>query len=189
MSKKALKKQAKAAEKAAKKDEKKENVQQQGQGSEEDVSVGKYGNLPIIQSTEKPTDRKLLHINDIGADLVEKNIWLRGRLHTSRAKGKQCFFVLRQQQFTVQCLLMGSATVSKQMIKFVAAISKESIVDLEGTVKSVPSPVEGCTMKDFELHVTQVFCVSGAEQRLPLQIEDASRPVVEVSTPNELNRY
>lgn len=61
-------------------------------------------------------------------------IWLRGRLHTSRAKGKQCFFVLREQQFTLQCLLSVSEKLSKQMVKYVANVTRESIVDVQGKV-------------------------------------------------------
>jgi hypothetical protein len=32
--------------------------------------------------------------------------------------GKQCFIVLRQQQYTVQCLVAVSDVVSKLMVKF-----------------------------------------------------------------------
>jgi len=34
--------------------------------------------------------------------------------------GKQCFFVIRQQHFTVQALLFVGESVSKQMVKFVS---------------------------------------------------------------------
>jgi hypothetical protein len=34
--------------------------------------------------------------------------------------GKQCFFVLRQQHNTVQCIAYVSEHVSKQMIKFIS---------------------------------------------------------------------
>jgi hypothetical protein len=34
--------------------------------------------------------------------------------------GKQCFFVLRQQQETVQCLAFVREKVSRQMVKFCA---------------------------------------------------------------------
>ena len=54
----------------------------------EDYSQSRYGNMPIIKSTEKP-DRTLLNVKDITAELHEKKIWVRGRLHTSRSKG-QC---------------------------------------------------------------------------------------------------
>lgn len=40
----------------------------------------------------------------------------------------------------------------------------------------MPQKIEGATQQDVELHVTQVWVVSAAEPRLPLQIEDASRP-------------
>lgn len=47
---------------------------------------------------------------------------------------------------------------------------------MEGIVRSVPQKIEGATQQDVELHVTQVWVISAAEPRLPLQIEDASRP-------------
>ncbi|XP_060596311.1 aspartate--tRNA ligase, cytoplasmic-like [Ruditapes philippinarum] len=62
------------------------------------------------------------------------------------------------------------------MIKFVAGINKESIIDVEGYVKTVTQKVESCTQQDVELHADQVWVVSGSEPRLPLLVEDASRP-------------
>lgn len=58
-------------------------------------------------------------------------------------------------------------------------ITKESVIDVEGFVRSVPQKVEGATQQDVELHVTQLWVISAAEPRLPLQIDDASRPVTE----------
>ena len=57
------------------------------------------------------------------------------------------------------------------------SISKESIVDVHAEVKKSPEKVEGCTQKDVELHVKQIWVVSASEPQLPLQIEDASRRV------------
>ena len=34
--------------------------------------------------------------------------------------GKQCFFIVRQQHFTIQALLFVGQSVSKQMVKFVS---------------------------------------------------------------------
>lgn len=172
LSKKALKKQAKEAEKAARKNEK----QAQKEAIEEDdYSKDFYGKLPMMQSQNKP--KKLLHkIKDLTADLADQKLWVRGRLHTSRAKGKQCFFVLRQQQYSVQGLVAVSETVSKTMVKFASMITKESIVDVEGFIRVVPQKIESCSQQDVELHAVQVFVISAAEARLPLQIEDAARP-------------
>lgn len=173
-SKKAAKKEAREAAKAAKKEERKTTVDV-AQVDEVDYSSGSYGNVIMNQSQEK-LERSVLRVGDLGTSVIDKKVWARGRLHTSRAKGKQCFFLLRQQQSTVQCLLAVSESTSKAFVKFVAGITKESVIDVEGIVRSVPQKIEGATQQDVELHVTQVWVISAAEPRLPLQIEDASRP-------------
>lgn len=84
----------------------------------EDYSKGKYGQLEMIQSTEVNT-ASFTNIGKICKKLSGNVVRVRGRLHTSRAKGKQCFIVLRQQQYTIQCLLaVDNSSVSKQMVKF-----------------------------------------------------------------------
>jgi len=52
--------------------------------------------------------------------LAKQTIWIRGRLHTSRGKGKQCFFVIRHQSATIQAVVCVNENVSKPMVKFVA---------------------------------------------------------------------
>lgn len=175
MSKKGLKKQQKEAEKLAKKQQRQAEVAEQTMATEEeDFSKHCYGNLPLIQSTEKP-DRQMRKANDLTEG--DTNVWLRGRLHTSRSKGKQCFLVLRQQQHTIQALLSVSPTISKQMVKFTASITKESIIDIEAVVNKSARTIESCSIQDLELFIEQIWVVSAAVPRLPLQIEDASRPV------------
>ncbi|XP_067928559.1 aspartate--tRNA ligase, cytoplasmic-like [Watersipora subatra] len=177
-SKNALKKAKKEAEKAAKKAQRKsEQASEAGAGEATelaDVSKGSYGSYGLMQSAEK-CDRELIDIRTLDLSRANSDLWIRGRLHTSRAKGKQCFFVLRQQQFTVQAVAAVSETMSKQMIKFIAAISKESIIDVFASIQATPNKVESCTQQDVELHVKQVWIASVAEPRLPLQIEDAGR--------------
>ncbi|KFM63678.1 Aspartate--tRNA ligase, cytoplasmic, partial [Stegodyphus mimosarum] len=185
LSKKALKKLAKDEEKALKKKAKQAEVESKQEIEGDDYSKDSYGKMAMIQSATKVC-RKLVPVSSLEHDLGDKKVWVRGRLHTSRAKGKQCFFVLRQRQYTIQCLLSVSETTSKQMIKFVASITKESIIDVEGFIRASPQKIESCSQKNVELHVTQVFVVSAAEARLPLQIEDASRPENE-NDPEGLN--
>ncbi|VDN28967.1 unnamed protein product, partial [Cylicostephanus goldi] len=89
-------------------------------------------------------------------------------------------------------MLFVGDKLSKQMLKFVSNIPKvrlsvsgqyafytinvkESIIDVQGLVQKVEEQIESCTQKDAELHAIQVFVVSSAEPRLPLQIEDATR--------------
>lgn len=45
-----------------------------------------------------------------------------------------------------------------------------------GLVKRVKEPIKSATIKDFELHITKLFIESKAEV-LPLQVEDAERPL------------
>lgn len=179
LSKKALKKMQKEAEKAARKEQTKaEKEQEAANAVEDDYASGCYGNMKMIQSTEK-LDRSLVPVQSLGADRGDQVVWLRGRLHTSRAKGKQCFFVLRQRQFTIQCIVSVGEKVSKPMVKFASMINKESVIDVQGTVKKSPQKIDGCTQHDVEIWVEKLYVVSSAEPRLPLQIEDASRPLAD----------
>ncbi len=75
--------------------------------------------MPLIQSKEK-VDRQLLPVRDINETLAKQTIWVRGRLHTSRGKGKQCFLVIRHQSATIQAVAFVNENVSKQMVKFIA---------------------------------------------------------------------
>ncbi|KAK3691715.1 hypothetical protein RRG08_004024 [Elysia crispata] len=176
LSKKALKKQQKEAEKAAKKAEyRKENAQETEVKEVEDQSKGMYGVLPLNQSQER-LSRHLHRVNELLPDLATQTVWVRGRLHTCRSKGKQCFFVVRQQKWTVQGVAIQNENISKQMIKFISGISAESIIDVEGVIEKVDKKIVSCSQQDIELHVKQVWVVSAAEPRLPLLIEDASRP-------------
>ncbi|CAF1357211.1 unnamed protein product [Adineta steineri] len=143
--------------------------------TEEDFAQGSYGILPLIQSKEK-CDRQLLLVRDINETLAKQTIWVRGRLHISRGKGKQCFLVIRHQSATIQAVVCVNENVSKPMVKFVSSITKESIVDVEGEVSLAPTPIESCTQKNVELQVKKIYVVSPAEPRLPLLIEDAMRP-------------
>lgn len=156
----------------------KEEAQAAAEAEKEDVSAGQYGNMKLIQSSEKP-QRKMYNIGTLSTSNVGENIWLRARLHNSRAKGKQCFLILRQKHFTLQALLFVHENVSQQMVKFGKQINKEALIDVYGQVVAVPEKLEGCTQKDVELHIRQVWVVHPSESVLPLQIEDAARQVVE----------
>jgi len=179
------KREAKKAEKTAKKAAHKSEETAGGQdgqadGKDEgtDVSVGKYGIQEMNQSKTKP-NIVLTPVRELGVKMTGKTVTIRGRLHTSRAKGKQCFFVIRQKTASVQCLAFVSETVSRQMVKFAAHISKESIVDVEAVVRKVEERIESCTQQEVELYVSQVWVVSVSDPQLPLQIEDAGRRITE----------
>ncbi|XP_028033757.1 aspartate--tRNA ligase, cytoplasmic [Bombyx mandarina] len=177
-SKKAAKKAAKSAEKQQKKAEHKASSAQPSTESEPDFSEGLYGNMKMIQSSGEHRDRVYTDVENLSIKMDGQTVWVRARLQTSRAKGKQCFAVLRQTSSTVQLLVSVNEQrkISKQMVKFTGNITRESIVDVEASVVRTAAPVESCTVKDVELVAHQIWTVSSARSQLPLQIEDAARP-------------
>lgn len=175
-SKKGAKKEAKKAEKAVKKVEAKTNDTSVAPVNQDDVSKGKYGNLPLIRSDKLCTDKVFANVKDLDESQVGKEVWIRARLHAVRARGKQCFIVLREREFTIQLLVNVSDAISKEMVKFSSNITKESIMDIKAAVAAVTGGVAGCTQNKIELLANEIWVVSAAAPQLPLQIEDASRP-------------
>lgn len=168
------KKAAKKAEKERLKAEK--AAARQAQEEAPDPLAHNYGDAEMIRSAAQ-TDTEYTRVDALAAGLVGREVHLRARVHTVRGKGKTAFVVLRQRTATVQCVLfVDDKTVSKGMIKYVTSLEKETIVDVVGRVSAPEVPVESCTQKAVEVQVRTVHAVSRSLARLPLQIEDASRP-------------
>lgn len=107
---------------------------------------------------------------------IDNDVWIRGRVQTSRLKGKQCFLILRQQFNTIQCIFLVNDLISKDMVKFAGSIPKESIIDIKATVKASSICIESCTEKFIEVQPSECWVISLARTQLPLQFDDASRP-------------
>jgi hypothetical protein len=80
---------AKKAEKQAKKAQYKapDSAQAAEVDSGEDFSIGKYGLSEMIQSKDKPKIRLIEDFSILNEKLDGQTVWVRARLHTSRAKG------------------------------------------------------------------------------------------------------
>lgn len=141
-----------------------------------------YGDMKLIQS-DGSINRELVPIAKINAEHIGQHIWIRGRLHSSRCKGKQAFFVIRQQQYTVQAILRiaEGTSVTREMIDFAAGLPKESIIDVYGFVKESPVKIVSCSQSDVELELSQLFAVSRSDVPLAVQIEDLSRSDAEIA--------
>uniref|UniRef100_A0AC35UF61 Aspartate--tRNA ligase, cytoplasmic n=1 Tax=Rhabditophanes sp. KR3021 TaxID=114890 RepID=A0AC35UF61_9BILA len=163
------------------------NTQEGSAGeSKPDVSEGLYGTYGLIQSNpeanEGKDEMKFVEVGEIDGTLDTQGVWIRGRIHNTRTKGKGCFLVIRQRIATVQALMFVGPKISQQMLKFVNGVSKESIVDIYGTITKTGEQIQSCTQKDAEIHIEKIFIVSKAEPKLPLQIEDAGRSTDAEST-------
>ncbi|CAH8577453.1 unnamed protein product [Heterobilharzia americana] len=152
------------------------------------ATIESYGVLPLHQSqfTEGP---KYIELRDLSDEsYVGKHVWVRGRLHRSRMKGKLCFFILRLQDYKVQNVLSVGERTPKEMLAFVSSISKESVIDVFGQVLKSPVLIEGCNPGTIEIHCEKVFVVSSALATLPLQIEDAMRADDDETTLSRVNQ-
>uniref|UniRef100_A0A6N2KJS0 aspartate--tRNA ligase n=1 Tax=Salix viminalis TaxID=40686 RepID=A0A6N2KJS0_SALVM len=150
---------------------------------EEDPLAANYGNIPLIdlQSKVEADLKAWTKVGDLTHELKGKEVLIRGRAQTMRAVGKNmAFIVVREKGFTVQCVVTAQPdVVSKQMVKFAAGLSRESIVDVHGVV-SVPSIAIKGTTQQVEIQVSKLYCVDKAMPTLPINIEDASRSEKEI---------
>jgi len=127
---------------------------------EADPLAANYGDVPLIDLQSKtPTDvSEWTRVEALGASLENKTVLIRGRAQTIRPVGKKmAFLVIREHGYTVQCLVQAQPdTVSPQMVKFAAALNRESIVDVEGVVSIPAAPIKGATQQVCMFSVIRV---------------------------------
>lgn len=75
-----------------------------------------------------------------------------------------------------QGVLFQSESIPKDMIKYVGAIPRESIVEVQAVVQRAAQPVESTSLRVVELGVQKLYTVNRAAGDLPFQLDDASRP-------------
>lgn len=136
-----------------------------------------YGDAPMVQS-QTVTDKKWTAVADLKPNMAQQNVLIRGFLQNTRSVGKGVFVVVRSTMFTAQavCFQNESRGISSEMVRYIAGLPAESIVDVEGTVTVPDQPIEACTQKMVEVQVTRFHCVTKAKRALPFQLEDAMRP-------------
>ncbi|XP_004512467.1 aspartate--tRNA ligase 2, cytoplasmic-like [Cicer arietinum] len=150
---------------------------------EDDPFAANYGDVPLVELQSKtPVDvNEWTRVEALDDSLANRPVLIRGRTQTIRPVGKKmAFLVIRENGFTVQCLVQAQPdSVSPQMVKFAAALSRESVVDVEGVVSIPAAPIKGATQQ-VEIQVKKLFCVSRAVPTLPINLEDAARSDVEI---------
>jgi len=105
-------------------------------------------------------------------------VLVRARVANARSQSaKLAFLNLRDRLDSIQAVVAASETLSRQMVKFAASISAESMVDVLGTVKNAPEPVKSATVSNVELHIEELWVISKAMPQLPIQVEDAERSI------------
>ncbi len=75
------------------------------------------------------------------------------RVHDNVLKGNMVFLVLREDFFTIQAVAFkhkDNATISKQFIKYLGKVPKESIVEIEAKVVKPPEEIKSTTQKVYK---------------------------------------
>ncbi|KAL6269029.1 hypothetical protein ACE6H2_025940 [Prunus campanulata] len=144
-----------------------------------DQLAANYGEFPLQSKTVENVSRRT-QVASLTNALENCSVRIRGKAHTIRVVGKNmAFVVVRESWFTVQCVAtVQPDTVSRQMVKYVAGLSRESVIDVEGLV-SIPSVEIKGTTQQVEVQVRKLYCVSRAPE-LSFNIEDAARSDAEI---------
>ena len=125
-------------------------------------------------------------IEDIHPEKDGQPITLLARLQTSRLpSAKLAFLTFRNGVHCVQATLaVTPEKISRQMVKWAAAVTPESIVRVEGTISKVPKPVESpsVTVKDAEIKISRMFVAVPVtwEGQIPFYVDDATRSDAEI---------
>lgn len=151
LSKKAAKKEAMKAERAMRRQqEAAAAAADASHSSESDPLAGNYGDVPLTDLQSKAVSgRSWTEIQLLDEELKDEEVLIRGRAQTIRAVGKNmAFVVLRRRGFTVQCVVTAAPElVSRQMVKFAAGMSRESIVDVQGVITVPGVPIKGTSQQ------------------------------------------
>ncbi len=169
-------KEKEKAEKAAKRKEAEDKQKQEAAAS--DVSSEDYGQLPITNPKERPDLPKGSRLGELTEESEDKAIVFFAQVENVRSQSaKLAFLVFRQRTDTIQAVVAASDVLSRQMVKWAGGINPESRVRVHGLVKKPVDPVKSATVSNLEIHVQKLYVVNPAPSQLPIQLEDASRPV------------
>ena len=173
----AAKSAAKAQKEADKNAKRAERERREQEKAAKLAGVGddNFGDSKLVQSHEV-TDKKWTLIQMLKPNLNGQKVLVRGHLQTVRLVGKGAFILLRSALYTVQGVAFQSDDVSQAMVKYIAGLPVESVVDVEGTITVPDNPVESATQKMVEIQISAFHCISKAKKALPFLMEDACRP-------------
>lgn len=138
-----------------------------------------FGPAPLVQSDSRAPQRVFVPVQQLDKSKIGQSVWMRGRLWNARPQGnKMTFCEFRLDFFSVQLLVAENPSlgVSREMVKYAAKVSLQSIVQVEGTIAAPYEPVKSCTQQDVEVHVTRFYVISEATPALPLNPTDAEKP-------------
>ncbi|KAM3422393.1 hypothetical protein BST61_g2745 [Cercospora zeina] len=156
-SKSALKKAAKEKEKAEKRARlAAEEAARKKADEANDVSKEDYGELPMVREETGPKYEQLAELaaEHEGKDITQANgpkaVFRATVLNARNQSAKLSFLTFAQQEHTIQAVVAGSDTLSKQMVKFAGSIPTLSEVLVHGVLAKPFEPVKSTTVQNLE---------------------------------------
>jgi ergosteryl-3beta-O-L-aspartate synthase len=124
---------------------------------ETEAMKNRYGQLPLMQSTERSGDSRV-NLEDITPNMVGQEIVFRARIHHVRRMGsKLVFFIFRQQINTIQGVLNElPGLTSLVMLHWAEHLQRGSIVKISGVLQKPEVPVKSTTWHDLEVKVNEM---------------------------------
>ena len=156
-----------------------------------DISKNDYGELTLfgttVSSMPDPSDVPWIELEDIPKTFESSShadeeggphVVFTASVQNARSQSASLAFLVFQHGFeTIQGVVAKSETLSKQMVKFAGSVPSQSIVRVHALIKAPKEPVKSCTIQHLEIHIKKIFIVSKAIPQLPMQVEDAERPL------------
>lgn len=135
-----------------------------------------FGSYRVIQS-KCPTagsGRTFVSVAKLEGVTVGEQVWVRARVHKIVVTSQVAFVTLRRSLDTVQAVLEG-----KDLLKWARKnVTAESIVDVYAKVSTPEGGrVEKCSVSTVELAASKIYIVSRADEKLPMTLDDAARPL------------
>ena len=172
---------AKAAAKAAKAAQKEKNRREREEREKAKalrmagVGMDNFGDMKMVQSSEI-TEKVWTEISEMKPALSGKKVLIRGHLQTTRNVGKGAFVLVRSSLYSVQGVCFENKSIPPAMIKYIANLPVESVVDVAGIVTVPDQPIDSATQKMVEIQISSFHCVNKASSAMPFLMEDACRP-------------
>jgi len=137
----------------------------------------RYGVLPVNNYAGQFKKTSRVKLIDIKKEHIGEEVSFRARIHTLRKmSAKMSFFVLRQEDTTIQGVLQVSEYVSKHMVYWAEHLPVESLMHIRGRVqepKAKEGEIKSTIIHDKEIYITEFHLVAPLTENLPFTVEEA----------------
>ena len=128
----------------------------------------RYGDLPLLQSSERKHEQRML-LQMITTESIGQEVIFRCRIHAIRKMSANLAFVIfRQELETIQGVTQQEeGAITTHMVQWIERIPTGSIVLVKGKVQNPEQLVKGCTKHNVEISVSELHVVARRPEAVP----------------------